>query len=182
MGEGVQKQGGGTIQERMQKNTKKEHQTSMMKYEARNMKGQEGQQEQQGIDATAELESKVEDLLLERQWLEGKIARKECMIEDKQARLGAISKWERERWESRTEVSGWEEEIRELRSKLSELDKKRDSQERNIKATKEGRAEANFVADIKRCAAEMQEGRWMEEEGRAILRRAEAEMVEICKR
>lgn len=153
-----------------------------MKHEARNMAGQEEQEEQQGMDTTAELEMKVEEILLERRWLEGKIARKESMIEDKQANLWVISKWEKERWDRRSEISGLEEEIRELRRKLSELDRKRDSQERNIKATKEGRTEANFVAEIKRCAAEMQEGRRLEEEGQRRLRRAEAEMVEICKR
>lgn len=153
-----------------------------MKHEARNIAGQEEQQERQGVDKPAEMEYKVEDFVLERQWLEGKIARKECMIEDKQARLGVISKWEKERWDGRLEVSGWEEEIRELRGKLLELDRKWDSQERKMKATKEGKAEANFVAEIKRCAAEMQEGRRLVEEGGAMLRRAEAEMVEICKR
>lgn len=47
------------------------------------------------------------------------------MIEVKQARLGIISKWEKERWDGRSEVSGLEEEIRELRRKLLDLDRKR---------------------------------------------------------
>jgi hypothetical protein len=37
-----------------------------------------------------------------------------------------------------------------------------------MKATKEGKAEANFVVEIKRCAAEMQEGRRLVEEGGAM--------------
>ena len=69
----------------------------------------------------------MEDFLSERQWLQGKIASKERMIENKQARLGPISKWERERWDGRSEMSGWEEEMVELHRKLTELDRKRDS-------------------------------------------------------
>jgi hypothetical protein len=45
----------------------------------------------------------------------------------------------------------------------------------------EGNRDGDFVANIKRYAAEMQEGRRMEEEGRAMLRRAEAEMFEMYK-
>jgi hypothetical protein len=40
---------------------------------------------------------------------------------------------------------------------------------------------AEFVAKIKKCAAKMREGRELEEEGRRILKEAEAEMLEICK-
>jgi hypothetical protein len=51
----------------MQKNTKKEYRKLVMKHEARNIVGQEEQQERQGVDKTAELEYKVEDFVLERQ-------------------------------------------------------------------------------------------------------------------
>jgi hypothetical protein len=70
-----------------------------------------------------------------------------------------------------------------LRTKLSALDTETDWHERSIKATigGEGNRDRDFVANIKRYAAEMQEGRRMEEEGRAMLRRAEAEMFEMYK-
>jgi hypothetical protein len=54
--EGVQNQGGGRIQERMQENTNKQHWKPVIRHEARNKTRREEQQERQGMDTTAELE------------------------------------------------------------------------------------------------------------------------------
>jgi predicted RNase H-like nuclease (RuvC/YqgF family) len=140
-------------------------------------------QKQADMDAGIKSRSRVEELLGERRDLQERIAWKESMVENKTIALRKYATWEHKHKCYTTEIFRWNDEIRELRTKLSELDTETDWHERSIKATMggEGNGNGDFVANIKRCAAEMQEGRRVEEEGRAMLRRAEAEMFEVCK-
>jgi transcription initiation factor TFIIIB Brf1 subunit/transcription initiation factor TFIIB len=112
----------------------------------------EGQQE---MEATSKFRGRVEEISAERQELQETIAWRESM--------------------GKTEtIFHWKEDIRELRTRMIELDMEK-------KAAESRAADAEFVAKIKKCAAKMQEGRGLEEEGRRILKEAEAEMLEICK-
>jgi hypothetical protein len=76
--EGVQNQGGGRIQERMQENTNKEHWKPVTRHEARNKARREEQQERQGMDTTAELEKQGRRFVV-RKTMVRREARKERM-------------------------------------------------------------------------------------------------------
>lgn len=107
------------------------------------------------MDVSTKSGSKVEALLGERRDLQERIAWKESMVDNKTIQLRMYSTWEDEHKRYTTEIFRWNDEIRELRTKISELDTETDRHERGIKATTNGEGDKDFVAEIKRCAAEI---------------------------
>lgn len=162
--------------------------------EAQRITHQSNRRQDRGADATMGPERRLEEVLAKRDELEGKILRKQMMISNKKVQMDVFAEYKGE--EGDDQMSRWTEDIHELRREVSQLDTEIDAYERGIMATTANDVEAKanrnegqasfiaeteqFVAEIKRCAAEMQEGRRLEEKGRAMLKRAEARMVEIC--
>lgn len=89
---------------------------------------------------------------------------------------------ERKRNQITMETTRWREDINVMRATLASLDTELDWYERSIKAVKEERAGAGFVAGIRQCIAEIEQGERYKKGAEEAIERAKSEMSEWCKR
>ena len=131
-----------------------------------------GQWRDRSEHGTAGLQGKVEGLLVERQKLLEAIKRKEGMVDNTEREQGGWSKSERVYKAYQSEIFRWNQEVGEMRARLSGLDKETDEYERTIKAIEGGIVRGVFSLSVVD---------WIEQvrRGKEMVREAEEELIRI---
>lgn len=120
----------------------------------------------------ATLQSKMEELLLERARLTEKIARMQSMVENKTRQQDGWSKSEKVYKEYQSEIFRWNNERMEMEARLSDLDTEVDGYERMVEAVTREEVVGGFDWDVAERIVQMREARKREKEGRESAKQA----------